>query len=340
VGRRSYLVLAAVLVVLAIGAVVFATRTDPSSLGGGTTNGDKSKAPALDAKGWINTAPLRPADLKGKVVVYDFWTYSCVNCVRTIPYVRGWYDRYRKDGLVVIGVHSPEFDFEKVHANVRRAVHELGVDYPVALDDEMDIWTAFANQYWPADYIYGRDGRQASVHFGEGDYAATENELRRLLGVEATSPRSTPHGHQGGSATTPGLTDETYNGSERGQVGYASAQPLVDGENTFTVDPKLPLGNHGLAGRWMVSGQYVESGAPGAAIVLGYHAGQVNLVMSTAKGQPVDVQVQVDDRAPTTVRVTEPDLYSLVRDAKPGSHTLRLTATAPGLRAFAFTFGG
>jgi thiol-disulfide isomerase/thioredoxin len=340
VGRRSYLVLAAVLVALAIGAVVFATRTDPASLGGGATNGDKSQAPPLHAKGWINSKPLTPADLKGKVVVYDFWTYSCVNCVRTIPYVRGWYDRYRKDGLVVIGVHSPEFDFEKVHANVRRAVGKLGVDYPVALDDDMDIWTAFANQYWPADYIYGRNGRQASVHFGEGDYAATENELRRLLGVAGTSPRSTPHGHEGGSATTPGLTDETYNGSERGEVGSVSAPPLADGENTFTVDPTLPPGNHGLSGRWEVTGQYVESRAPDAAIVLGYHAGQVNLVMSTADGDPIDVRVQVDDRPATTVRVKDADLYSLVDDAKTATHTVRVTATAPGLRAFAFTFGG
>jgi len=340
VGRRSYLLLAAVLVALAIGAVVFATRTDPSSLGGGTANGDASRAPTLEAKGWINTKPLTPAALKGKVVVYDFWTYSCVNCVRTIPYVRGWYDRYKKDGLVVVGVHSPEFDFEKVHANVRRAVRDLGVDYPVALDDDMDIWTAFANQYWPADYIYGRNGRQASVHFGEGDYAHTEDELRSLLGVAESSPRSTPHGQEGGSATTAGLTDETYNGSERGQVGYASTQPLVDGANTFTVDPKLPLGNHGLSGRWQVSGQYVESLAPDAAIVLGYHAGQVNLVMSTAGGKPIDVHVQVDDRPATTVRVTDPDLYSLVDDARTATHTVRVTATAPGLRAFAFTFGG
>jgi hypothetical protein len=204
----------------------------------------------------------------------------------------------------------------------------------------MTIWTAFANQYWPADYIYGRDGRQASVHFGEGDYAKTENELRALLGVDRSSPRSTPHGHEGGSATTADITAETYNGSERGQELYSSGQPLVDGENTFTVGTKLPPGAHGLDGRWRVRGQYVESLGPGAAVVLGYRAGQVNLVMSTATGAPIPVTVQVDDGRPTTVTVADADLYNLVDDPSIGTHTVRVTATAPGLRAFAFTFGG
>src|SRR5262249_56551017 len=123
---------------------------------------------------------LTPARLQHKVVLYDFWTYSCVNCVRTVPYLRAWYDRYRSDGLVVIGVHSPEFNFEKNHANVRRAVKRLGVDYPVALDDDMTIWNQFGNQYWPADYLFSRSNRQAEVHFGEGGYTQTENEIRNL----------------------------------------------------------------------------------------------------------------------------------------------------------------
>src|ERR1700761_5185349 len=155
-GNRKYLVAAVVLVVVAVGAVVLAAGTKPGSVGSAAASGDGSAAPALDAKGWINSPPLTPAKLKGKVVLYDFWTYSCVNCVRTIPYVRSWYDRYKSDGLVVIGVHSPEFDFEKIHSNVRLAVKKLGVDYPVALDDDMTIWNAFNNQYWPADYLYNR----------------------------------------------------------------------------------------------------------------------------------------------------------------------------------------
>ena len=165
--RRVYLIAAVVLVLIAVGAVALAAGTKPSSVGGAAAKGNGSTAPRLDAKGWINSPPLTPAALRGKVVLYDFWTYSCVNCVRTIPYIRSWYGRYHRDGLVVVGVHSPEFDFEKDHANVRNAVKKLGVDYPVALDDDMTIWNAFANQYWPADYLYDRSGHQAEVHFGE-----------------------------------------------------------------------------------------------------------------------------------------------------------------------------
>ena len=208
-----YLIAAAVLVLVAIGAVALAAGTKPSSVGGADASGDGSTAPALVAKGWINSPPLTPAALKGKVVLYDFWTYSCVNCVRTIPYIRSWYDRYRANGLVVIGVHSPEFDFEKNHANVRRAVKKLGVDYPVALDDDMTIWNTFGNQYWPADYLYNRSGHQADVHFGEGGYTATENEIRKLLGVSSSSPRAVVHGHEGGTDGSGDITPETYNGS-------------------------------------------------------------------------------------------------------------------------------
>lgn len=339
VGRKGYLFAALAVVAVAVGAVVVASRTNPSSLGGADASGDGSTAPALDAKGWINSTPLTPDDLTGKVVVYDFWTYSCVNCVRTIPYLSAWHDRYKSDGLVIIGVHSPEFDFEKDHANVAKAVTKLGVDYPVALDDDMTIWNAFANQYWPADYIYDRSGKQVSVHFGEGGYTETENLLRKLLGVASDSARAKVGAAEGGAAG-PNNTPETYNGSLNGSERFASPQPLVDGTATFTAPATLSGGQHALDGAWKVQPEYVESAAAGSAIVLRYTAGQVNLVMSTATGAPIDVTVQVDDRSPVTVTVKDPDLYPLVDDASSGTHTLRLTATAPGVRAFAFTFGG
>ncbi len=190
--RRKYVVWLVVLLGLAVVAVAVAARSDPStvatpvdvhSLPVGPT------APSLSAaKGWINSPPLTPTDLRGKVVLYDFWTYSCVNCVRAIPHVRSWYDSYAKDGLVVVGIHSPEFDFEKNHANVQGAVKRLGVDYPVALDDDMTIWNEFANQYWPADYIADRRGHVRASSVGEGEYTATENVLRILLGVAPSAP--------------------------------------------------------------------------------------------------------------------------------------------------------
>ena len=340
-GRRTYLVIAVALVAVSLGAVLYTSGTSPSSLGGGDATGNGTTAPTLHAKGWINSPPLTPSDLSGKVVVYDFWTYSCVNCVRTIPTVRSWYDRYHKDGLVIIGVHSPEFDFEKVHANVQAAVAKLGVDYPVALDDDMAIWSAFANSYWPADYIYDRKGHQASVHFGEGDYAHTEDVLRGLLGVAKDSAaRAVVKGTEGGSDGSAGITEETYNGSERGRAKFASPQQLVDGPGTFTAPATLQQGEHALSGRWNVTGQYVESAEAGATITLQYLAGEANLVLATASGGPIDLRVSVDGGPPTIVHVRAADLYNLVTSDREAPHTLTLTATAPGLHAFAFTFGG
>jgi thiol-disulfide isomerase/thioredoxin len=338
--RRVYLIAAIVLVVVAVGAVALAATTKPSSVGGADAKGDGSTAPALDAKGWVNSRPLTPAALKGKVVLYDFWTYSCVNCVRTIPYIRSWYDRYKNDGLVIVGVHSPEFDFEKNHANVHRAVKKLGVDYPVALDDDMTIWTAFGNQYWPADYLYDRSDHQADVHFGEGGYGATENEIRKLLGVKTSSPRAKVRGHEGGTDGPVDITPETYNGSERGAERFVSPQELTDGTQTFSAPPSLATSDHALVGPWKVTGQYVESAGAGASLLLRYDAGQVNLVMATANQQPIDVKVQVDDQAAKTVRVQASDLYNLVSAPSVSTHTLRITPIAPGLQVYAFTFGG
>ncbi len=338
-GRRRYLLIALGLLAAAILAVVFASGTDPQSVGSGSAAGSGREAPELDAEGWINSEPLTDADLAGKVVLYDFWTYSCVNCVRTLPYLRSWHARYADDGLVVIGIHSPEFAFEKDHDNVRDAVDRLGVDYPVALDDEMVIWNAFANQYWPADYLYDKRGKEAFVHFGEGGYDETEDHIRKLLGVDADSPRAEARDATDSRAGEFGITAETYNGAERGQAAFVSPEPLQLGTGVFTAPASLGAGEHALAGTWLVDREFVESGEAGAAIRMRYIAGEVNLVMATASGDPIDVTVQVDDRAPTTVRVEAADLYNLVDDDAADVHDITVTATAPGLRAFAFTFG-
>jgi thiol-disulfide isomerase/thioredoxin len=336
---RSRLLLAAsaAAVLLAVGLIV-AYRPGSSSrlaaAGGGLE--DDGPAPALAAKGWLNSPPLTATALKGKVVLYDIWTYSCVNCVRTLPYVRAWYERYRTDGLVVIGVHSPEFDFEKVHSNVAAAVQRLGVTWPVALDDDMTIWNAFNNQYWPAKYLADRQGRIRYTHFGEGGYGKTEDAIRNLLGVPASAPRAAPppgspdvRAQQASAA----ITDETYLGTERG-TGAAT-----------------------LAGSWRPDPEEIEARAAGASIELPYQAREVNLVMATAGGakQPIDVlvtldgrplsptyrtsQTRVDGAGRTYVQVAAADLYRLVFGPGIEQHTVRLTAEAPGLQAFAFTFG-
>jgi len=337
--RRTYLVALVALIVLAGAAVVVAAHTDPARVGSGSASGSGETAPKLAAKGWINSPPLTATNLAGKVVLYDFWTYSCVNCVRTLPHLRALYDRYRPDGLVVIGIHSPEFEFEKNHTNVADAVRKLGVDYPVALDDDHVIWDRFHNQYWPAHYVYDRNGHEADTHIGEGGYDETESLVRRLLGVPKTSPKAAVATDAGGPDGPPYITEETYNGAERGHAGFVSPEPLVPGDHTFTAPAKLDSGDHALEGAWHVAGEYVEARAVGAALDLRYVAGQVNLVLGTADGQPADVDVQIDGKPVRTISVTAPDLYELYR-APIAPHTLRLVARRPGVRAFAFTFGG
>jgi thiol-disulfide isomerase/thioredoxin len=360
VSRRVYLVAALALVVIAAAAVLVAARTDPRAIAGATDPTDlpvlAPSVPDLDAaKGWLNSKPLRAADLKGKVVVYDFWTYSCVNCVRTLPHIRAWYDRYRADGLVVVGVHSPEFEFEKDHDNVARAVNDLGVDWPVAFDDDKDIWTSFRNQYWPAKYVTDRQGRLRFVHYGEGAYDDTEDVLRSLLGVAASAPRA-DDGTVGDPIASPlHLTPETYLGAARGTT--ASPEGLVPGEQELTVPDPLPDDSFALSGTWRIGQDLVESagGTGDDTIVLSYQATEVNLVMSVAGDEPIDVVVELDgapvpddarpkgmtmdDEGRTVVRVQAADLYRLVLGGPTGPHTLRLTPQADGLQAFAFTFG-
>jgi thiol-disulfide isomerase/thioredoxin len=341
-------------VVVSLAAIWIASQADPSETVAAVDVKNLPvgpPVPELHAKGWLNSPALSSKDLAGKVVVYDFWTYSCVNCVRTLPYVRAWYDRYRGDGLVVIGVHSPEFDFEKDHGNVEGAVARLKVTWPVALDDEMAIWGDFNNRYWPAKWITDRQGRIRYFHPGEGNYAETENVIRTLLGVSASSPKaSDPKQPQPAPAqVAEAITQETYLGTERGSV----AEP---GQHAYTLG-ELRLHQPALAGTWQAEPQLIRSVSPEASLFLRYLAREVNLVMATGApgGAPVDVTVEldgkplpeayrtadtrVDGQGATYVHVAASDLYRLVLGPKVEQHTVRLIPRTPGLEAFAYTFG-
>ena len=336
-GRWKYGVVALALVVFATAAVVFASGSDPQTVAGKADVAHLPVGPAVpdlgDAQGWLNSGPLRPSDLRGKVVLYDFWTYSCVNCVRTLPHLRALYDRYGPDGLVVVGVHSPEFDFERDHGNVSDAVARLKVDYPVALDDDMDIWNAFGAQYWPQSFMADRKGRLRYGHIGEGGDEEIEAVVRTLLRV----PKSAPHVGDAGATEpepTQRISPETYLGQERG------------------------TGEARLRGAWTPAPQYVRADAAGAAIDLQYFAREANLVLAPGeRGAPaVDVTValdgaplppeyrtadtMVDADGSTFVHVSASDLYRLVLAPGIETHVVTLTARAPDLRAFAFTFGG
>jgi len=358
-----FLLAGAVLVIVAIGAVIFAAHTNPSSVAGSVdvTNLPilaPAPAPAVNpVGGWLNGPPPTAADLQGKVVIYDFWTYSCVNCVRTIPYLRAWYDRYSSDGLVIIGIESPEFDFEKVRSNVVAADRKLGVIWPVALDNNMGVWNAFDTEYWPTKDIVDRQGRLRYQDIGEGEYTQTENVIRELLGVAPTSPRAASPSVTGSASGDGDITAESYLGTDEGQEG------VRPGTSTYPANPHPAAEQVGLGGTWTGNSQEI-TGTAGAQIVLDYHAREVNLVLAppgppnggnpppgamadlevSLDGHPlpaadrtVDTKVAVDGS--TYVQVTSDDMYRLVLSAAIERHVLTLTVLTPGLEAFDFTFG-
>ena len=293
--------------------------------------------PAPEFRGierWLNTEALSLDDLRGKVVVIDFWTYSCINCLRTLPHVTRWYETYRDAGLVVVGVHSPEFAFERVPGNVSRAVEDLGIEYPVALDNEFETWRAWRNAYWPAKYFVDRRGRVRYAHVGEGDYEESEEVIRTLLAekglpepVSSSLPDRTPRGEQ---------TPESYLGWQRLDR-FAGGSVAPGREATYAIPSSLPL--HGLAygGRWTVEEERIVAGED-ARLRLRFVASNVFLVLGTS-GETETVEVRLDGRRLKEVRVPEDDLYTLARITGPKTEHVLDLSFSPGTEAYAFTFG-
>ena len=294
-----------------------------------------AKAPDFIGGGpWINSEPLSlSTNLRGKVVMVDFWTYSCINCIRTIPYLRSWYEKYKEQGFVLVGVHSPEFEFEKDGDNVRRAMIDLGVPYPVVQDNGFDIWNAYNNHYWPAHYLINKEGKIIYTHFGEGKYAETEREIVKALGTNAVVMEEPE------VPIRIGQTPEIY-------LGYIRARDYEQRlmENTvfsynFVSSPdqdKIALG-----GAWESKDEYIESAENGAFVELSFRANKVYLVMSKAVGvsQPLGLKVNVDGVETGSISIDASDKYDIVDlGATFDRHVLRLTADK-GLRMFAFTFG-
>ena len=285
---------------------------------------------------WINTPgsqPLTLQGLRGKVVLVDFWTYSCVNCIRTLPYLRAWNARYAKAGLVIVGVHTPEFAFEHIVGNVRRAVGEHGIRYPVAVDNDYGTWNAFGNQYWPAHYLIDRKGRIRDAHFGEGAYAETEAHIRTLLGERASAPSATPAGAI--TASQDVETPETYLGSERGTY----SQKIHVGK-AFDYRPagKRYLNQVELRGTWRIEGQKIVAGA-GAHLLFGYTAPRIYVVAAPPPASKAGrISATIDGRARRPIAVTHADLYELVHLPTAGPHQLDL-AVRSGTSLNSFTFG-
>ena len=279
---------------------------------------------------WVNTKPLTLAGLRGKVLLIDFWTYSCINCLRTLPHVEAWAARYEQAGLVVVGVHTPEFAFEHVPSNVKANARRLGVRYPIAIDNGYGTWNAWGNQYWPAEYLVDRSGRVREAHFGEGDYDKTEAAIRELLGAPTALPAST----KGIADTTPTgfLTPETYLGASR-LARYAGSTIVPGREDKYRLPAHLPLHALAYGGSWTVEPERIVAGRE-ARLRLEYLARRVYIVL----GGTGTMSVSVDGRHSSSVRVVGDRLYTAVDGTRSGKHLLELRFS-PGVQAYSFTFG-
>ena len=314
------------------------------------------------ATGWLNSPPLDAQGLRGKVVLVDFWTYSCINCLRALPHVRGWYERYRDHGLVVIGVHAPEFAFERDVRNVQRAVEDLGVTWPVALDNDFAIWRGFDNRYWPAHYFIDAQGRIRAHHFGEGDYGQSERIIRELLREAGnTLPGDTtpapampaPRGSVEREADMGNLrSPEIYIGHARAE-NFVSPGGLRAGRAfDYTVPATLRLNQWALGGRWLVGDEDARLQQAGGRIAFRFHARDLHLVLAPeVAGKPVRFKVRIDGHAPGAMaggdvtadgdgQVDGNRLYQLIRqDGAVKERSFEIEFLDPGVRAYAFTFG-
>jgi thiol-disulfide isomerase/thioredoxin len=303
------------------------------------------------ATGWLNSEPLSPAELRGHVVLVDFWTLTCINWLRTEPYVRAWSQAYRDDGLVVIGVHTPEFSFEHEVDRVRLATKEREIDYPVAVDNYYEIWSAFDNHYWPALYFVDADGIIRDDHFGEGRYEESERVIQRLLGVERELVSVEGLGVEAEADWDQLLTPETYLGYVRSENFASPNGAVLDERRAYELPERLPLNHWALAGEWTIGRENVVLGQAGGSIAYRFHARDAHLVMSPGNRAPIPFRVLLDGAAPGPSHGLDVDedgngllhdgrLYQLVRAHDSiRERTLEITFLDAGAEAYSFTFG-
>lgn len=313
--------------------------------------------PLTGAVQWLNSPPLTAESLRGKVVLVDFWTYSCINCLRTLPYVKAWAEKYRDQGLVVIGVHSPEFAFERDISNVTKEAKKLGVTYPIAIDNNFSIWQAFNNQYWPAHYFIDANGHIRYMHFGEGNYAESERVIQELLrqaGAKNVNDGLASVAGKGVEQAASGMNDispETYLGYQRAE-NFASGSVSQDQPADYHDPMALPLNAWGLEGRWNIGGEHITLVGEKGRIVYQFRARDLHLVLGPGdNGQPVGFKVLLDGKPPQRLHgsdvapdgsgtISDQRLYQLIRQTDgSGEHTFSIEFDKPGATAFAFTFG-
>lgn len=326
--------------------------------GNSQSAGQSELASIERANAWINTQPLTASDLRGKVVLIDFWTYTCINWLRTLPYVRAWAEKYKDQGLVVVGVHTPEFEFEKNLDNIRRAVKERQITYPVAVDSERTIWRAFRNQYWPALYFIDAQGRVRHQYFGEGGYEQSEMVIQELLaeaGAEGVSREPVMVDGRGIEAAADWRnlkSPENYLSYTQTQNFASPGGAVLDRPQAYEIPARLRLNGWALSGDWTMTNTAAALNKPNGRIVYRFHARDVNLVMGpAAPGTSVQFRVLIDGQAPGAAHGTDADdqgngtvaeqrTYQLIRQSGPiADRQFEIEFLSPGVEAFAFTFG-
>jgi thiol-disulfide isomerase/thioredoxin len=360
---KAYKLMLAAILVAAIG-IPIGTSAEDKIVAQQTTPSTvrlpiEGELPSLGgATGWLNSPPLTAAGLRGKVVLIDIWTYTCINWLRTLPYVRAWAEKYKSQGLVVIGVHSPEFAFEKDIDNVRRAAKEMRLDYPIAVDSDHVIWRALKNEYWPALYLVDAQGRIRHHQFGEGGYDQSERIIQQLLSEAGASGigrdlvsvdgRDAEAAADWGSLKSP----ENYVGYERTENFASRAGAVLDKPHVYAAPARLKLNDWALSGDWTVAKNLTVLNKPNGRIAYRFHARDLHLVMGPAtRGASVRFRVRIDGQPPGAAHgidvddqgngtVTEQRLYQLIRQPKPvADRQFEIEFLDPGVEAFAFTFG-
>jgi thiol-disulfide isomerase/thioredoxin len=307
--------------------------------------------PSLDgATGWLNTEPLGPAELRGHVVLVNFWTLTCINWLRQEPYVRAWSQAYRDDGLIVIGAHTPEFTFEREVDRIRLAIQRRGIDYPVAIDSAYGVWEAFANNYWPALYFVDSEGIIRDSHFGEGRYEESERVIQELLGVERPLVSVEGAGVEAAADWDHLHTPETYLGYVRGE-NFASPEEASSEARAYTVPDGLGLNRWALSGAWTIGRENAVLAERGGSIAYRFHARDAHLVLSRDEPEPIPFRVLLDGEPPGGSHGVDVDeegkglldegrLYQLVRAPDTvRDRTLEIEFLEPGAEAYVFTFG-
>ncbi len=322
------------LIIVLVGAVIYQVVWGGKRLNTGINLSMETNAPGFEGGGtWLNSGPLTMRGLmeEKKVVLVDFWTYSCINCQRTIPYLKQWWEKYKEKGLVIVGVHSPEFEFEKDTDNVKTALRRYGVTWPVVQDNEMKIWNAYANHYWPAKYLVAQ-GKIIYTHFGEGNYEETESKIREELKKLGYEVDSMPMGSDNGAASGGfDISPETYVGYDRGRYGNPD-QIQEDKLKVYEIKGMVGRDAVYLGGEWTQHSEYGEAGK-GAELVYRFKAGEVNLVMRGAG----KVKVLIDGKETKTVEIEDSDLYNLYKGGVMEAE-MKLIFDS-GVMAYAFTFG-